>query len=83
MSSLVAAANAATDAGAGVSLLGGARKRLDGLTSQRGKKLVSSAPLPRLVKARVNRGAAYESTSASVTEWQATVKKNRGRVSFD
>jgi Uncharacterized conserved protein len=34
------------------------------------------------VKARLNRGAAYESTSASVTEWQATVKKNRERATL-
>eukprot|EP00897_Mesotaenium_endlicherianum_P003509 jgi/Mesen1/3186/ME000184S02248 len=54
--------------------MGALRKRMEQLQKRGGPV---QAPLPKIIKERLERKAGYEKTSEDVTKWQPLVKKNR------
>ena len=67
--------------GAAAAAIGASRRRLDRLANKKARP--DAVPLPRVVNERIERKAAYETTTDDVKKWQPIVKEKREKPTLN
>ena len=77
----IASLMASAGEGAAAAAIGASRRRLDRLANKKARP--DAVPLPRVVNERIERKAAYETTTDDVKKWQPIVKENREKPTLN